>query len=354
MIKIKCALLGGTGIVGQRFVKMLSDHPFFELSLIIASEKNENRQYGTAVHWMIEGDIPSVVKKMKINTFKLNLFEMKGIKVVFSALPPEIAKMWENKLAERGCAVFSNSSAHRLDTNVPLLIPEVNPNHIKLVEYQMRKRSGYIVTNPNCSTTGLAIALKPLVKYKIRKVIVSTYQALSGAGYPGVPSLDINSNVIPYIKDEEDKIENETKKILGILRNNRVINKDILVIPSCTRVPVREGHLESVVVEFADNVSLTNIKEAFETFSSIKNLPTSPLKPIILRDEEDRPQPLLDLNAGQPSRAQGMSVTIGRLKKQQKQLRFFLLVHNTIRGASGNSILNAEYALQKKYLQKRG
>lgn len=350
MTKIPCALLGGTGIVGQRFVKMLDDHPFFELELIIASEKNESKQYGNAVHWMIEGDIPSAIRQLKIQTFNLDLFKKRGIKVIFSALPPDIAKPWEKNLAEHGYAVFSNSCAYRLDKTVPLLIPEVNPDHIRLVECQTKNQRGYIVTNPNCSTTGLAIALKPLMKYKIKRAIVSTYQALSGAGYPGVPALDIQSNVIPYIKDEEEKIENETKKIFGVFQNNKITNSNIDIVPSCVRVPVREGHLESVVVEFEDNIELADIKQAMRMLPSIKNLPTSPIKPIIVRDEEDRPQPGLDLHAGQPGRAKGMSITIGRFKKYQKQVRFFLLVHNTVRGAAGNSILNAEYAMEKGYL----
>jgi len=348
--KIKCAVLGGTGSVGQRFVKMLEGHPFFDLSLIVASKKNIGKRYGNVVHWLIEGDAPLDAQQLKIEGFNLDVFNEMGIKIVFSALPPDIAKEYEKRLAEEGYAVFSNSRAYRFDEKVPILVPEVNPDHIKLVDLQRKKRSGYIVTNPNCSTSGLVIALRPLMKYNLSKVVVSTYQALSGAGYPGVPSVDINSNVIPYIRDEEEKIEDETKKILGVFQNNRVVKKDIVIVSSCVRVPVRDGHLESVVVEFEDEVDLEYIKQAMRMLPSIKNLPTSPVKPIILRNEVDRPQPLLDLYAGEPKRAEGMSITVGRFKRQQKQVRFFLLVHNTVRGGAGNSILNAEYAMQKGYL----
>jgi len=302
------------------------------------------------VHWLIDGEVPSYVKKLQIKLFDLKLFKKKGIKVVFSALPPIIAVNIEKTLAENGFAVFSNSRAYRLDKSVPILIPEVNPDHIKLIKVQKKKHKGFIVTNPNCSTTGLAIALKPLTKYKIRNVIVTTYQALSGAGYPGVSSIDILGNVIPYIGGEEERIQIETKKILGEFHNNKINNKKIEIIPSCARVPVRDGHLESVIVEFEDDVDLDDIKKEIRKFSSIGNLPTSPRKPLILRNENNRPQPILDVNAGSPARTRGMSVSVGRFKKHGNRVRFLLLVHNTIRGAAGNSVLNAEYAKQEGYL----
>lgn len=278
------------------------------------------------------------------------MFQEKGVKVVFSALPPGIAKKQERILADNGFAVFSNSSAYRYKSDVPILIPEVNSDHIKLIDSQQKAGKGFIITNANCSTTGLAIALKPLLKFNIRNVFVSTYQALSGAGYPGVASLSINSNVIPYINGEEGKIELETKKILGEVQNHKIAENSIRIVSSCARVPVRDGHLESVVVKFEKEVDLFSIKKAFNNFPRVKKLPTSPGKPIILRDEIDRPQPWKDAYAGQLNRAKGMSVTIGRLKKQDRWIRFWLVVHNTIRGAAGNSILNAEYALINRYL----
>ena len=319
--------------------------------MITASEKNHNKLYGKAVHWLLEDDVPNYVKTLKIRSFNLDFFKENDIKVIFSALPPDVAKKQEKILADNGFAVFSNSRAYRYKEDVPILIPEVNPGHIKLVEYQQKTGAGFIITNANCSTTGLSIALKPLLKFNICNVFVSTYQALSGAGYPGVASLEINSNVVPFINGEEEKIELETKKILAEFQGEKIGNNNISIISNCARVPVRVGHLESVVVEFKKEVKLSSIKRAFNNFISIKELPTSPEKPIILRDEIDRPQPWKDAYAGQPNRARGMSVTVGRLKKQGKCIRFWLVVHNTIRGAAGNSILNAEYALQKRYIR---
>ena len=349
--KFKCAILGGTGIVGQRFVKLLEHHPFFELSLITASEKNNNRYYDEAVHWLLKDYIPDYVKSLKIRSFNLDIFKEKNIKVVFSALPPDIAKKQERILAENGFAVFSNSRAYRYKEDVPILIPEVNPEHIELIKNQQQTSSGFIITNANCSTTGLSIVLKPLLKYSIRNVFVSTYQALSGAGYPGVSSLDINGNVIPFIEGEDEKIEFETKKILGDIKDDKIQNKNFQIIANCARVPVRDGHLESVVVDFEKEIPLSNIIESFNKFQQIKNLPSSPIKPIILRKELDRPQPFKDVNAGEPAQAKGMAVSIGRLKKYGKKISFWLVVHNTIRGASGNSILNAELALKKGYIR---
>jgi len=343
-------VLGGTGIVGQRFIQLLKDHPFFELSVIVASKKNHDKIYREAVHWMLECDVPSYIENLKIKNFDLKLFQENDVKIVFSALPPDVAEKQEKILADNGFAVFSNSRAYRYKNNVPILIPEVNPDHIKLVDSQKNGSNGFIITNANCSTTGLALALKPLLQFKIRNVFVSTYQALSGAGYPGVASLNINSNVIPYIHGEEEKIELETKKILGDLQNQKVVTNGIKIISSCARVPVRDGHLESVVVEFEKELDLSTIKNAFSAFPPVKNLYTSPNNPIILREEVDRPQPWTDAYAGLPDQARGMSVTVGNLKKQGRWIRFWLVVHNTIRGAAGNSVLNAEYALQKGYI----
>jgi len=338
--------------VGQRFIKLLEDHPFFELSVIVASERNQDKIYGKAVYWMIENDIPNYAKKFKINLFDLELFRRKDVKIVFSALPPDVAEEQEKILVDNVFAVFSNSSAYRYNDDVPILIPEVNSKHIRLINTQRKTGNGLIITNANCSTTGLAIALKPLLKFNIRNVFVSTYQALSGAGYPGVSALSVNNNIIPFINGEEEKIEFETNRILGKFQNNKIVYNNINIVSSCARVPIRDGHLESVVVKFEKEIELSSIKSAFNNFIRIKGLPTSPEKPIILRDEIDRPQPWKDANAGQTNRARGMSVTVGRLKKQDQWIRFWLVVHNTIRGAAGNSILNAEYALKNGYLKE--
>lgn len=318
----------------------------------MASEKNKGKIYGNAAKWLIEKDVPNYAKKLKIHSFDLDLFYRNNIKIVFSALPLDIAQEQEKKLVDNGFAVFSNSGAYRYNDDIPILIPEVNSQHIKLIKFQQKHGRGLIITNANCSTTGLAIALKPLLKFNIKNIFVSTYQALSGAGYPGVPSLDINSNVIPFIDGEEKKIEIETNKILGEFRNNKIKKANYNIVSSCARVPIRDGHLESVVVEFEKETDLSSIKKALIDFKGIAGLPTSPINPIILRNEIDRPQPWKDAYAGEPNNARGMSVTVGGLKKQNRWIRFWLVVHNTIRGAAGNSILNAEYALENGFLKE--
>ena len=332
----------------------MENHPYFNTRFITASEERFGKLYGETVNWLIGGDIPSYAKKIKVESFDIKNFKKNNIKIVFSALPPDVALKIEKELAYKGYYVFSNSRAYRYNGNVPILIPEVNPEHINIIKNQLKTQKGFIITNANCSTTGLVLALRPLLKFGISKIIVSTYQALSGAGYPGVPSIEINGNVIPYIPDEEEKIKIETNKILGRFTDNKIISNNLPVFANCVRVPVRDGHLESVVIEFEKEIDINSIKKSFRNLSSIKDLPTSPIKPIILREEENRPQPILDVNAGQPERAKGMSITIGRIKKQEKQVRFFLLVHNTIRGAAGNSVLNAEYALKSNFLLKGG
>ena len=323
MSKISTAVLGGTGIVGQRFIKILENHPFFDLSSIIASQKNEGKKYGNATHWQIEEEIPSYAKKIEIKTFNLEWFKKNDIRVVFSALPPDVASTQEKILAENGIAVFSNSRAYRYENDVPVLIPEVNSDHINLINPHIDKDKGFVITNANCSTTGLAIALKPLIKFNIQNVIVTTYQALSGAGYPGVPSLDITGNVVPFIAGEEEKIVLETQKILGKFQYDHIKNNEIPIMSSCARVPVRDGHLESVVVEFDQVVDVLKIKQAFNRFPSIKDLPTSPEKPIILREEDDRPQPLKDAYAGKPYKTRGMSITVGTLNNSNRWILIF-------------------------------
>ena len=318
------------------------------MKTIVASEKNKGKIYSECTNWLIEGDIPNYARKLRVKSFDIDLFKKNNIKIFFSALPSSVAKIEEKKLLENRFIVFSNSSFYRYNHNVPILIPEVNPDHINLIKYQ---KKGKIITNANCSTTGLAIALKPLQKFGIKNVFTTTYQAISGAGYPGIPSLEVNSNVIPYIPGEEKKIETETNKILGTLEKDRVCNSNINIISSCARVPVRDGHLESVILEFNKENSLLEIKNAFINFQGINGLYLSPKYPIIFRDEKNRPQPLRDAYAGYPVNSQGMSISVGGLKKQKKWIRFWLVVHNTIRGAAGNSILNAEYAINKYFLK---
>jgi len=352
--KINCAILGCTGIVGQRFIKLLENHPNFKTTFIIASDSRVGKKYGETVHWLIGGNIPDDIRNLEINRYDLQNFIEKDIRIVFSAMPPDIAGSIEKELADNGIAVFSNSRDHRYDEDVPILIPEVNPDHIKIVKKQLKRRKGFIITNANCSTTGFVMALKPLLKYDIKNIYVSTYQALSGAGYPGVSSVDILGNVIPYIPNEEEKIVKETNKILGFYQDKKIRNNNLDIFSSCVRVPVKDGHLESVVIEFNKEFSIEEIKKCFNDFKSDSTLHTSPDDPIILCEDLYHPQPSLDVYSGKPERSKGMSVSIGRLKKQGKKLRFFLLVHNTIRGAAGNSILNAEYAIQQGYIKQNG
>jgi aspartate-semialdehyde dehydrogenase len=319
---------------------------------MVASEKNKDKYYKDVVHWIIEDEIPEFARDLKISNFDLRLLKQKNIKLVFSALPPDIAKCIEKRCANNGIAVFTNSRAHRYEDDVPILIPEINSEHIKLINIQKKKHKGFIITNANCTTTGLAIALAPLRKYKIKKIFITSYQALSGAGYPGVSSLDINGNVIPFISGEEEKIIIETKKILGNFKENKIQIDDYEVYPHCARVPVKEGHLESVFVELDKNFSLKQITKDFDCFKAVNGLPTAPAKPIIVKSENNRPQPALDKYAGSSEKSKGMSISVGRLKKQGRFLGFYLLVHNTIRGAAGNSVLNAEYAYKNGYLDK--
>jgi aspartate-semialdehyde dehydrogenase len=277
------------------------------------------------------------------------------VKVIFSALPADRAQVLERQLASEGFFVFSNASAYRMEPDVPILLPEINAEHISLIDRQRtRKQSGgYIITNANCTTMGLVIALKPLQdRFGIEDVVVSTYQALSGAGYPGVPSMDITANVLPYIEKEDDKVVDETKKMLGKYDGKGIRPAPFSVIASCSRVAVRYGHLETAVVRMGSAFDEGKVISAFRRFRSraCAGLPTAPLEPIIVREEKDRPQPRLDCDAGAPARARGMAVTVGRIRKFQDRLRFYVLSHNTVRGAAGASVLNAEFAKVRGYL----
>ena len=344
------ALLGATGAVGQRFVQLLSNHPQFELDILAASASSSGERYKDVTFWQLEEEIPRNIGDMNVEALDFERFS--ETKVIFSALPSTIAKDVEENLASMGHYVFSNASTHRMDEDVPLLMADVNPDHIDLVNQQI-KWPGYIVTNPNCTVCGLATVLAPLSRdFGINSVIASTYQALSGAGYPGVPSLDITGNVLPFIEGEEEKVESECQKILGKLESDGINNAKFEVLASCARVPVRDGHLESVVVELIEDPDIEAIEGVLSDFGMNPkfDLPSAPENPIIVTSKEDRPQVRFDLYAGSSDRSRGMAVTVGRLRKRGKRLRFFLLVHNTIRGAAGTSILNAELALARGLL----
>jgi aspartate-semialdehyde dehydrogenase len=348
MNKIPVGILGATGIVGQRYIKLLSNHPWFEITELAASEKSAGKTYEEVMkhRWKLGGEIPHEVKGKVVKECKPNL----DCKIVFSALDASVAGPIEEEFAKEGYVVISNARNHRMDEDVPLLIPEVNPESLQLIEVQKRRRGfkGFIVTHPNCSTTHLCLVLKPLhEKFKIRKVIVTTMQALSGAGYPGVASLDIIDNIIPYIPLEEDKIENETLKILGKVENGRINFANISVSATCNRVFVSDGHMESVSVELENKPSMDEFIGCLDDFDPLKKyqLP-SHVKPIIILKEEDRPQPRLDRNL-----ANGMASVVGRIRKcNVLDYKFLVLGNNTIRGGAGGAILIAELLKYKNMI----
>ena len=331
----KVAILGATGLVGQRFVQLLSSHPFFEISALAASDNSSGKKYREAVHWHLETPPPGKISEMVVRDCRPD-FEAD---YVLSALPSDVAGPIEAELAAAGYIVFSNASSHRLDQNVPIVVPEVNLDHLNLIHSQ--KTRGKIITNPNCSTTGLVMALKPIMdKFGLEAIEVVTMQAVSGAGYPGVSSLDIMDNINPYIKNEEQKIQHEAKKILGERKPDRIEPASFSLEAQCNRVPVVDGHLLSVFVRTEEKVTVKEVIKAFEDFAPLKShkLPTAPDRPVIHWPDLEAPQPRLHRNSGG-----GMSVSVGRLVKvADKQIRFVALVHNTIRGAAGCALLNAE------------
>ncbi len=354
MKKLKAAVLGCTGIVGQQFVRMLFEHPFFELSLLVASKESAGKKYSQAVEWVVGGTLPERIRDMYVEDLSFIESLISEIDVVFSALPSSIAGPVEKTLRAQGKFVFSNASSHRMDPDVPILLAEVNPEHLSLARIQREKYRGFIVTNSNCVVAGLALGLKPIMKFRPKNVVVATYQSVSGAGLEGLYAMKIMDNLIPFIEKEEEKIERETRKILGEVSNGKVFPIDLEILPSCCRVPVKKGHLESIVVEFEEEVEAEQIKQAFQNFLGLPQklrLPSAPEKPVVVLEEKDRPQPRLDLNAGGEKIKRSMAVTVGRIRKKGNRIFFFLLVHNTVRGAAGSSLLNAELALKLGYLE---
>jgi aspartate-semialdehyde dehydrogenase len=338
--KIPVALLGATGTVGQKFVRLLADHPWFELSAMAASSASAGRSYGEVVRWRESMPIPSRIREMPVRECAPPL----PGSIVFSALEAEVAGPIEQAFARAGALVVTNTRTHRLDPDIPLLIPEVNSDHLQLLECQRESRGwrGGIVANPNCSTAAIALALAPLHRaFGLERLFVTTLQAVSGAGYPGVPSLDILGNVIPFINGEEEKIERESRKILGTLASGAVEPALIAVSVHANRVPVLDGHLVTLSAGFSERVSpdaALAILQEFKSPQRIAGLPSSPLKPIELEERTDRPQPRLDLDRGG-----GMAVTVGRVRPcPVLDLRLVVLGHNTIRGAAGQALQIAE------------
>jgi aspartate-semialdehyde dehydrogenase len=351
MDKIRVGILGATGMVGQHFVQFLQGHPWFEITALAASDRSEGRRYGEACRWVISPEIPQSVRDMPVQACEPGL----ECDLVFSGLPSDVAGPVEAAFAAAGYWVSSNAGSHRMDADVSLLIPEVNPDHIGIIEHQRRARGwkrGFIVTNPNCTTVGLTMALKPLMdRFGLRQVSVVTMQALSGAGYPGVASLDILDNIIPYIGGEEDKVESEPRKLLGTLEGEAFRMAEFSVSAQCNRVAVRDGHLEAVSVSFQQpGVSIEQVIEAMSNFRALPqelNLPSAPSQPLIVRSEHYRPQPRFDRDAGR-----GMSVVVGRVRPCSIfDCKFVVLSHNTIRGAAGAAVLNAELLKVKGYLE---
>ena len=347
--KLRVGILGATGVVGQRFIQLLEHHPQFEVTALAASDRSQGKTYAAACTWRLPGEMPEHVKKIAVRSPVPPL----DCDFVFSSLPGEIAGEAEEDFARAGFPVITNSSPHRMGADVPLLIPEVNPEHLELITAQRAARGygrGYLVTNPNCSTIVIAMALAPLHRaFGVESCIATTMQAISGAGYPGVASLDITDNVLPFIGGEEEKIESETVKILGRVDGATIKGAEMKVSAQCNRVNVIDGHLAAMRVKLSEAASLDQVREALASFSSLPqelNLHSAPARPIIVRDEVDRPQPRLDRDAGN-----GMSVTVGRIAADNVlHYRFVALGHNTIRGAAGAAILNAELLLAMERL----
>lgn len=342
MAKIKAGVLGATGAVGQRFVEQLWDHPWFELTSLAASERSAGKSYGDAAGWRLESELPQDVAEVEVVNVDPKKVEAD---VVFSALPADMALDVEAEFAKAGFAVASNAGAYRYEDDVPLMLPECNGEHLELINIQREQRGwdGYIVTNPNCTTIMFALTLKPLMQFGIEKIQVASMQAVSGAGYDGVASMAIMDNILPYIPSEEEKVEREAQKILGTFDGQKVTDAGFEVSASCHRVPVIDGHTEAVWATMVSDPSPAEVREAFLNFDpGLSDLPTEPDRPIIVRDEPDRPQPRLDKNAGN-----GMSVSVGRIREG---IRYIVMGHNTVRGAAGASVLNAELLHKKGYL----
>lgn len=337
--KIEVGILGATGTVGQHFIKFLQGHPWFEITWLGASDRSAGKAYSDATAWRLNGTMPPKVAGLRVDECKPN----GAPRLVFSSMDASVATEIEQAFAQEGHVIVSNSRNHRMEPDVPLLIPEVNPEHLGIIPFQQRNRrwKGQIVTNPNCSTIVLAMALAPLKRFGITRVVATTMQAISGAGYPGVASMDINANVIPFIGGEEDKMEKETQKILGDFHSDAIHPYPTKVSAHCNRVPVLDGHLVATSFELESKPSEEELVDALNSFRSVpqeRALPSAPPLPIQYMEDKDRPQPRRDVE-----RDNGMAVYIGRLRPcPVLDYKFIALGHNTIRGAAGAAVLNAE------------
>jgi aspartate-semialdehyde dehydrogenase len=339
MQKIEVGILGATGMVGQHFIKFLEGNPWFEVKWAGASDRSAGKKYADATSWRLNGTMPEAMAGLTVEDCKPG----NAPRLLFSAMDASVATEIERAFAEAGHVVVSNSRNHRMERDVPLLVPEVNPEHLKIIPQQRKNRGwkGQIVTNPNCSTVVLTMALGPLKQFGIKRVMVTTMQAISGAGYPGVASMDITANVVPFIGGEEEKMEQETQKILGECKGDHFEPLAAGISAHCNRVPVVDGHTETVSVEFSSKPSERDMLEAFRSFTSVpqeRKLPSAPARPVIYMTERDRPQPRRDVE-----RERGMAAFVGRLRECPVfHWKFVAMGHNTVRGAAGAAVLNAE------------
>jgi len=348
----RAGVLGATGMVGQRIVKLLADHPWFELTAVAASERSTGKTYAEAARWHLETPVPEKARGLVVKDLDTTL----DCDFVFSALDSSVAGEAEERFARAGYPVVSNSRNHRMDADVPLLIPEVNASHIDCIPVQQKNRgydTGFIVTNPNCSTAGLVLVLKPLADaFGLEKLFVVTLQAVSGAGYPGVPSMDALGNVVPFISGEEEKMEAEPQKLLGKWDRNRFIDAGLGISAHCNRVPVVDGHLECVSVRLKKTATIEEVREAlrdFEVSEELASLPTAVKRPVVVQDGDDRPQPRKDAHTGH-----GMAAVVGRVREcPLLDVKLTLLSHNLLRGAAGAALLNAELLAARGFLKSR-
>jgi aspartate-semialdehyde dehydrogenase len=350
--KWRAGVLGATGIVGQRLVKLLAGHPWFELTAVAASERSSGKTYEDATRWHLDTPIPREARNLIVKSLEPAL----DCDFVFSALDSSVAGAAEEEFARAGYPVVSNSRNHRMDPDVPLLIPEVNASHLNAIRVQQAQRgytTGFIVTNPNCSTAGLVLVLKPLADiFGLERIFVVTLQAVSGAGYPGVASMDIHANVVPFISGEEEKLETEPQKLLGRWDGRRFVDAGLGLSAHCNRVPVLEGHLECVSISMKKIASTEEVREALRNFQvdpEIASLPSALRNPIEVLDEDDRPQPRRDVNAGN-----GMAAVVGRVREcPLLDIKLTLLSHNLVRGAAGAALLNAELLASRGFIPRR-